>query len=58
MQIFPDSIDEFRSLLCRGVSQFLGNDSGPSHLAANLGIPTKYSSVQRTLRYGLQPDQE
>lgn len=41
MQIFPDSIDEFRSLLCRGVSHFLGNDSGPSHLAANLGIPTQ-----------------
>ena len=27
MQIFPDSIDEFRTLLCRGVSHFLGNDS-------------------------------
>lgn len=39
-QVKPNSINEFKSLLKGGVSHFWGNDSGPSHLAANLGIPT------------------
>ena len=38
--IFPESINELGVQLKKGVSFFWGNDSGPSHLAANLGIPT------------------
>ena len=38
--ILPRSIEEYKEILLKGVAQFWGNDSGPSHLAANLGIPT------------------
>ena len=38
--IFPESINDLGVELKKGVSFFWGNDSGPSHLAANLGIPT------------------
>ena len=38
--VLPHSIDDYKKLLLRGVAAFWGNDSGPSHLAANLGIPT------------------
>lgn len=38
--VLPNSIDDYKKLLLRGVAAFWGNDSGPSHLAANLGIPT------------------
>jgi hypothetical protein len=39
-QIIPKSVVEFKKLLMKGTACFWGNDSGPSHLAANLGIPT------------------
>jgi len=39
-QVQPESINDFKNQLNRGVSCFWGNDSGPSHLAANMGIPT------------------
>jgi ADP-heptose:LPS heptosyltransferase len=38
--VLPNSIDDYKNLLSSGVAEFWGNDSGPSHLAANLGIPT------------------
>lgn len=38
--IVPSSIERYKEILLKGVAQFWGNDSGPSHLAANLGIPT------------------
>lgn len=38
--MLPNSIEEYKEILLKGVGQFWGNDSGPSHLAANLGIPT------------------
>ncbi|MBT3666686.1 MAG: hypothetical protein HN548_04340 [Opitutae bacterium] len=36
----PLSIDDYKKNLMQGTYEFWGNDSGPSHLAANLGIPT------------------
>ena len=36
----PSSIEEYKNKLSEGVFEFWGNDSGPGHLAANLGIPT------------------
>jgi ADP-heptose:LPS heptosyltransferase len=36
----PSSVEEYKSNLSEGVFEFWGNDSGPGHLAANLGIPT------------------
>ena len=36
----PSSVEEYKSNLREGVFEFWGNDSGPGHLAANLGIPT------------------
>lgn len=36
----PLSVEEYRNNLIQGVCEFWGNDSGPGHLAANLGIPT------------------
>jgi ADP-heptose:LPS heptosyltransferase len=38
--IQPSSIDDYKKNLMEGTYEFWGNDSGPSHLAANLGIPT------------------
>lgn len=38
--LHPSSIENYRKLLQEGVAEFWGNDSGPSHLAANMGIPT------------------
>ena len=35
----PSSVEEYKSNLREGVFEFWGNDSGPGHLAANLGIP-------------------
>jgi len=34
----PDSIAELATTLCRA-AVFLGNDAGPSHVAAALGLP-------------------
>lgn len=36
----PSTVEEYKNMLTSGIAQFWGNDSGPSHLAANLGIPT------------------
>ena len=38
--VSPNSVEDYKKLLIMGVSEFWGNDSGPSHLAANLGMPT------------------
>jgi ADP-heptose:LPS heptosyltransferase len=38
--VHPRSVEEYRNNLIQGVCEFWGNDSGPGHLAANLGIPT------------------
>jgi heptosyltransferase-3 len=37
----PDSLQEFSQLLVDEAALFIGNDSGPAHLAASLGIPTE-----------------
>ena len=42
VQLFrPASILEFRNRMASVADKFLGNDSGPGHLAANLGIPVE-----------------
>ena len=38
--VHPRSVEEYKNNLIQGVCEFWGNDSGPGHLAANLGIPT------------------
>ena len=38
--VHPISVEEYKNNLMQGVCEFWGNDSGPGHLAANLGIPT------------------
>ena len=39
--IHPSSLPQFRQFLVEQAALFIGNDSGPSHLAAALGIPTE-----------------
>ena len=39
--IQPESVLNLKKQLLARTSQYLGNDSGPGHLAANLGIPTE-----------------
>lgn len=39
--IQPSSVLELCEKMTEQADQFLGNDSGPGHLAANLGIPTE-----------------
>ena len=42
VQLFrPASILDFRNRMASTADKFLGNDSGPGHLAANLGIPVE-----------------
>lgn len=36
----PSTVEEYKNILTGGIAQFWGNDSGPAHLSANLGIPT------------------
>ena len=37
----PETIKELVTQLTKQAGRFIGNDSGPSHLAANLGIPVE-----------------
>jgi ADP-heptose:LPS heptosyltransferase len=37
----PETVFELKNQLLSHADQYLGNDSGPGHLAANLGIPTE-----------------
>ena len=37
----PETVVELKKQLLSFADQYLGNDSGPGHLAANLGIPTE-----------------
>ena len=37
----PKTVVELKNQLLTRADQYLGNDSGPGHLAANLGIPTE-----------------
>ena len=39
--IQPETIKELVTQLTKQAGKFIGNDSGPSHLAANLGIPVE-----------------
>lgn len=43
--IHPKTYLELRHELLRQAKVFLGNDSGPSHLAASLGIPTEVGFI-------------
>ena len=50
------SLEELRDKMILHADKFLGNDSGPGHLAANLGIPLKLVFVGQTKPCGNQPD--
>ena len=47
------SLCELRKMMVEQASVFLGNDSGPGHLAASLGILRESSSARPTERSGL-----
>lgn len=47
----PETVLDLKKQLLSRTSQYLGNDSGPGHLSANLGIPTElwFRSTNRSV---------